>query len=266
MVRQLLASKAPLRPSFDRLAASFATLARPPCSLTHASPPPRSLPQVLLDTQYRMSPLISAFASSTFYSSRLRDGANVLDPSRAPPYLRDNRDMLALADRGDHGDNEKEEGEEADGLWGGYKRPRRAVDHGHYDDDDGSTGSRELVQLMVFNLLSSRDSSSASASSSYSSTVVAAASSFAGAVASASAMWGQTSEPSQGASSEPSQNTTASTSLSNVEEATLCVRLLQVTLTRFVHTSKHAATSSTAITTPAHLIVRCDTRCRAARR
>ena len=196
----------------------------------------RALSQVLLDTQYRMSPLISAFASRTFYSSRLRDGPNVLDPARAPLYLRDNRDMRALADRGDHGDNEEEEDEEgegeAEGLWGGYKRPRRAVDRGYGDDDDGTTGSRELGQLMVFNLLSSRDSSSASASSSssssYSSTVVAAASSFAGAVASASALWGHASEPSQGASSEPSQNTTASTSLSNVEEATLCVRLLQV--------------------------------------
>jgi len=174
---------------------------------------------VLLDTQYRMSPLISAFASRTFYSSRLRDGPNVLDPARAPLYLRDNRDMLALRDRGD---NEEEEEGEAEGLWGGYKRPRRTIGHGHGDDgdDDGTMGSRELGQLMVFNLLSSRDSSSASASSSYSSTVVAAASSFAGAVASASAMWGQT--------SEPSQTTTASTSLSNVEEATLCVRLLQV--------------------------------------
>ena len=68
--------------------------------------PHRALSQVLLDTQYRMSPLISAFASRTFYSSRLRDGPNVLDPSRAPRYLRDNRDMLALADRGSHGDNE----------------------------------------------------------------------------------------------------------------------------------------------------------------
>ena len=42
---------------------------------------------VMLDTQYRMDPIISAFASKTFYNSNLKDGNCVLIPNFRPSYL-----------------------------------------------------------------------------------------------------------------------------------------------------------------------------------
>ena len=42
---------------------------------------------MMLDTQYRMHPTISRFPSATFYSSRLKDGANVTRPGYGLPFL-----------------------------------------------------------------------------------------------------------------------------------------------------------------------------------
>ena len=46
-------------------------------------------PSVLLDTQYRMTPAISAFPNETFYQGRLRNGQNVHETTYGPPFLAD---------------------------------------------------------------------------------------------------------------------------------------------------------------------------------
>lgn len=42
------------------------------------------VPSIMLDTQYRMHPAISAFSSSTFYNNDLRDGTILADGSVRP--------------------------------------------------------------------------------------------------------------------------------------------------------------------------------------
>ena len=42
---------------------------------------------LLLNVQYRMDPIISAFASNMFYDNELKDGENVLIPNFRPSYL-----------------------------------------------------------------------------------------------------------------------------------------------------------------------------------
>eukprot|EP01039_Chlorochromonas_danica_P005350 gene5350-5886_t len=42
---------------------------------------------IMLDTQYRMTPLLSRFPSRAFYSGRLRDGDNVINAAYLPPWI-----------------------------------------------------------------------------------------------------------------------------------------------------------------------------------
>lgn len=44
-------------------------------------------PYIMLDTQYRMCPQISAFPSRMFYKNQLKDGENVTQPTYLPPFL-----------------------------------------------------------------------------------------------------------------------------------------------------------------------------------
>jgi senataxin len=45
------------------------------------------VPNILLDTQYRMNPVISGFASRMFYQNRLRDGRNVREKDFGPRFI-----------------------------------------------------------------------------------------------------------------------------------------------------------------------------------
>jgi superfamily I DNA and/or RNA helicase len=45
-------------------------------------------PYIMLDTQYRMAPDISAFPCRTFYKGQLKNGENVLQPAYLAPFLR----------------------------------------------------------------------------------------------------------------------------------------------------------------------------------
>eukprot|EP01034_Spumella_vulgaris_P022183 gene22183-28293_t len=47
-------------------------------------------PYIMLDTQYRMVPGISAYPSNEFYAGALRNGGNVCAPNFLPAYIKDN--------------------------------------------------------------------------------------------------------------------------------------------------------------------------------
>lgn len=44
-------------------------------------------PKVLLNTQYRMLPELSAFPCATFYAGQIKDGSNVVNPGYCPTYI-----------------------------------------------------------------------------------------------------------------------------------------------------------------------------------
>ena len=46
-------------------------------------------PYLMLDTQYRMFPIISAYASRVFYRGQLRDGENVKEKRYLPVFIKD---------------------------------------------------------------------------------------------------------------------------------------------------------------------------------
>ena len=54
-------------------------------------------PYILLNTQYRMNPSISAFPSLAFYDSRLQDGNNVCHQDYQPLYIHDSRSSTSIS-------------------------------------------------------------------------------------------------------------------------------------------------------------------------
>lgn len=54
-------------------------------------------PYIMLDTQYRMCPQISAFPSRMFYKNQLKNGENVMKASHLPPFLSANSDSPGTA-------------------------------------------------------------------------------------------------------------------------------------------------------------------------
>ena len=148
-------------------------------------------PSVLLDTQYRMTPAISAFPNETFYQGRLRNGQNVHETSYGPPFLAD------------------PQGDSAADILG---------------RSSGSSLPVNLLKFMVLDLQSSLDSGSGSSQSNHPAPAIPPVKSSSQISTAQSNLPSQTSSTAVVASVSASQ---PSTSLTNSEEALLCVRLVE---------------------------------------